>query len=122
MLAAGEFPIFVCFFKGAPHPPMNLTVLPNVTSSAVTISWLPGFDGGSPPQIFHIECKRKNEKIYERYVDILHTHPGRQTLTLKSFYPDTWYDVRIRSTNQHPKTNSSGWIHAKAKTAGILSI
>lgn len=76
-----------------PEPPSNLTVL-NVTHDSVTVSWIPGFDGGMKAH-FRIRYREANSEHY-RYEDGI---PNVNKLTVTGLRTNTVYLFSITAIN-----------------------
>ncbi|UJR14891.1 hypothetical protein I4U23_001875 [Adineta vaga] len=78
-----------------PDPPNQVRIV-NASHSSILISWMPGFDGGSP-QTFQLRYRLSTETRYV-YVFI---PPNIQSYDLKNLRLGSEYHLSLRSNNSH---------------------
>lgn len=94
--------------EGPPDEPYNFTYI-DVTESAVTLQWLPGYDGGHE-QTFVIQYRIKDLKVWnEKQVSKydLFSSVGSNIFTLTGLDAGKLYEIRMYSRNKIGRSLSS---------------
>ena len=99
--------------RGPPETPTELTVT-STTSISVTLTWLPGFNGGYKDTTFSLRYKRQGSTSSWRVLDKL--RGDLQSYTLSTLDSNTQYEFRLFSTNSHNGGSDSEAVNITAQT------
>lgn len=97
-----------------PDTPTNLNIL-NTTHDSVTVSWIPGFDGGMKAS-YRVRYREANSEHY-KYEDGL---PNSHKLTITGLKMNTVYLFSVMASNQLGNSNYLPDL-TKAQTKGMFS-
>ncbi|WAR04219.1 TUTLB-like protein, partial [Mya arenaria] len=85
-----------------PHTPSNLQLNQKATVDTIYIEWTPGFDGGLP-QTFHVEFMEVGFSVWRDKGVIA----GYTNHTIAGLNPNTLYEIKVYSTNDHGRSTAS---------------
>ena len=101
--------------RGPPETPTELSVT-STTSISVTLTWLPGFNGGYEDTTFSLKYRRQGSTSTWVVVDNL--AGDLQSYTLSTLDSNTQYEFRLHSTNSHKGGSDSEAVNVTAQTTG----
>ena len=101
--------------RGPPETPTELSVT-STTSISVTLTWLPGFNGGYEDTTFSLSYRRQDSTSSWAVVDDL--DGDLESYTLSTLDSNTQYEFRLFSTNSHNGGSESGTVNVTAQTTG----
>ena len=91
---------------GPARAPQELSILDNHTSVALTLRWLPGFDGGHPPQTFILQYRASKKVALKPWRDIFNYTSDAMTwygATVTGLQPQTQYVFSLYAENSRPR-------------------
>ena len=101
--------------RGPPETPTELSVT-STTSISVTLTWLPGFNGGYEDTTLSLRYRRQGSTSSWAVVDDL--AGDLESYTLSTLDRNTQYEFRLFSTNSHNGGSDSGTVKVTAQTTG----